>query len=330
MILGSTVLLARLLYDVLRRGEGPRRGVTERVVAERGSFPDLEYRPRGRSLGTLVLVHGVTARASRDRQLVQLARALAARGYRCRTPALHDLARFSHDPSDIDGLAESIATAAEDTGGPVGVLGFSYGASYALAAAADRRARDSCRALVAFGAYYRLSEALAHQRQWLEKNPDPSSPDSDLLYLRYTLLACHRQEIDLPERAWQDIDRALLDFTARGPIGPKQRPLLEHARHIDYLGLMDSYLRRSLSERLSPASRLAEVRCGVGLLHDPEDRFVPARHTAEIARELDQRPRAVPTQVLTTPMFAHVRVVPGRQLLHLFRLARLMEPLLGR
>lgn len=320
----------RLLACVLARPHGERRSVREVPFEQPGAQrPWRLYEPRGPIRGTLVLVHGVTARAAEDPLLVHLARCLGSLGYRCLTPALERLAGFEHSTQDVDTVEAAYARASELQGGRVGVLGFSYGASYALRAAARDAVRERCLALLVFGAYHSLPEALEHQRQWLVRSPDPARDDVDLAYLRYTLLICHREQLDLPVAAWRAIEAALANFTSPAPVAERRAALLRYASHVDYVDLMERYQRRDLSPELSPAGRLGRIRCSVGLLHDATDRFVPPSHAERLARELGARDDATQTRSLVTPMLSHVRVDPWRSLRDLPMLVRMLEPVLG-
>jgi pimeloyl-ACP methyl ester carboxylesterase len=330
MSLSAAITMLRLLYSVNARSHAARPEVRESELPLSGTNPAASlYEPLRRPRRTLVLVHGVTGRANADPLLVHLARSLGSLGYRCVVPALQQLSRFRHDPRDIQTVVDTIAACQELEADAVAVLAFSYGASYALCAAADPRVRDSCAALVGFGAYYQLSEALEHQRQLLLQHPDLEHDDADIAYLRYTLLACHRDQLQLSAEAWQAIDPILVAFTTPLPIEQRRAPLLRYARHVDYVGLMQAYQQRELSSRLSPADSLCDVRCSVGLLHDPNDRFVPKSHVERLRAGLDARPGCVPTEVLTTPMLSHVQVDPLRRLFDLPKLIRLLEPVLG-
>ena len=236
MKMANALTLSRLMWDYLKGVRGPRPKVSETVLERaHDGYPLILYSNESIVCGTVVLVHGVTARASEDPNLVHLSRCIASLGYRCLTPSLIGLANFRHDASDINIVAAAMRRASEIESGRVGVLAFSYGASYALTAAAQPTTRDCCRAIVAFGAYYLLSEALEHQRLLLAQNPDPRLDDSDLLYLRYTLLACQFPELGLSERAQRDIRSTLVDFMSPTPLEARQRALLEHAGGFDYL-----------------------------------------------------------------------------------------------
>jgi pimeloyl-ACP methyl ester carboxylesterase len=330
MSLASTTTVLRLLYYVNSRRYGNQPGPRESSLPlGYGEASAALFEPLGRPKRTLVLVHGVSGQASHDPHIVNLARSLVPLGYRSVIPELGGMARFSHDPRDIDTLVAAIDAAHRLDGHRISMLAFSYGASYALVAAADPRVRDACAALVGFGAYYDLGEALEHQRQLLLRCPDLEQDCADIAYLRYTLLSSHRDELGLSDEAWAAIDPILVNYTTRVPLENKRGPLLRYAKGVDYVALMESYQRRKLSPLLSPASTLHNVRCRVGLLHDPNDRFVPAHHAERIRSILDARPHVEPTEILTTPMLSHVQVDPMRRLLDLPRLVRLLEPALG-
>ncbi len=327
MKLGSLTAL-RLMWEYMNGQRRPRPRVSETVLFRSPmGHPWLLYSGKHASRTPLILVHGVTARASEDINLVHLARCIADLGHPCLTPPLDGLAHFSHDEADVATVVDALHRARELFGRPASVWGFSYGASYALSAAARAECRSCCRFIVAFGAYYELDAALEHQRKQLVAQPEPDSDDVDLLYLRYTLLLCQRETIQLPEPAWSEIESTLSNFMTPGPLEERWRPLLEYARDIDYAELMALYQRRPRSGALSPAGKLEGLACPVALLHDPNDRFIPSDQTRSIQNELDCRQGVPKTQTLTTRMLSHVQVNPMRSLLDAYRLIRLLSPL---
>jgi pimeloyl-ACP methyl ester carboxylesterase len=330
MMLNTAITALRLLHLVTAGPTAIRRRGNESLLPLCDEAPPASlFEPEGRPRRTLVLVHGVTNRAEHDPSLVHLARSLASLGYRCIVPALQHLARFRHDPDDIDTIADAISAGYRLDARGVALIAFSYGASYALSAVADPRVNRLCTGLVGFGAYLRLDEALEHQRQLLLRCPDPTQDTADVAYLRYTLLVCHRAELELSADAWHAIDTVLVDFTSPRPIEEKLAPLLRYARDVDYVDLIQRYQRRPLSERLSPVNSLPDVECPVGLLHDPYDRFVPAHHADRIRAILDERPGTPKTRILTTRMLSHVQVHPMRRLADLPPLIRLLDIVLA-
>ena len=326
----GTLILTRLVWDYLKGARGPRQRVNETILERtENRYPFIAYFSKRKARGTLVLVHGVTARASEDPNLVHLSRCIASLGYNCLTPPLAGLANFEHSAEDVNTVTAAFQLARDIAHAPVGVLAFSYGASYALCAAARPEARNCCHAMMAFGAYYLLAEALEHQRQLLILNPNPERDDTDLLYLRYTLLACQRSDLGLSDEAWNAINSTLTNYMSLSPLDDKKRALLKHAREFDYVELMQRYQRRVLPPILSPAGHLTDVACPVALLHDPDDRFVPPDHLTRIRRDLDQRAGYPPTRTLTTSMLSHVRVDPKRNLRDAWHLIRLLMPAFG-
>jgi pimeloyl-ACP methyl ester carboxylesterase len=329
MTFQAAITTLRLLHAVQSHPLGQLPNVLEsEVELADGAGQASLFEPRRCPQRTIVLVHGVTGRANADPLLVQLARALSALGTRCVVPAVRHLSQFRHDARDIQTVAAAIMLAHELQHGRVGVFGFSYGASYALCAAGVPQARYACSALVGFGAYYDLAEALEHQRQQLLASPDLERDDADIAYLRYTLLACHREELGFCAEAWHEIDAILVNFTSPRPIEATRAPLLRYARGVDFVKLMESYQRRKVSPLLSPAANLSNLRCQVGLLHDPNDRFIPPSHAERIRQELAARECSAPVEVLTTPMLSHVHVSPMRRIFDLPRLFHLLEPVL--
>jgi len=326
----GTLTLTRLLWNYLKGKRGPMQNVRETVLDRTANrYPSILYTHKQNNHGTLVLVHGVTARASEDPNLVHLSRCIASLGFRCLTPPLVGLANFQHIADDVDTVATAIQRARDIADDSVGILAFSYGASYALSAISRPVTRDCCRAILAFGAYYLLADALEHQRQLLIRNPDPELDDADLLYLRYTLLACQRSDLQLSDAAWQAIQHTLTNYMLPSTLEDKKRALRTYAKSFDFVDLMQRYQRRSLSPVLSPAGQLHDVACPVALLHDPNDRFVPASHPERIRHELDARVGHSPTATLTTPMLSHVSVDPKRNLRDAGRLIRLLKPAFG-
>ena len=323
----QSLTTARLIANYLNGRREPRENVRETVLElYQGHYPLIQYENVERVRGTCVLIHGVTPRASEDPNLVHLARCVASIGYRCLTPPLIGLSNFAHDVRDIEIVATTFKRAYVIASAPISVMAFSYGASYALSAAAVEDARSCCSSILAFGAYHSLKEALEHQRQLLIRHPDPHQDDSDVLYLRYTLLACQREELGLSLAAFRDIDETLSTFMFPGPLDDKKRALLTHASHFDYVKLMELYQRRDLPAILSPAGQLHRVACPVALLHDPNDSFVPAAHLNLLRAELDQRQGRAVTKTLETPMLSHVQVNPLVSLRDTWKFIRLLAP----
>lgn len=324
----GSITASRVLWSYLksRRDSHPRVAELRPRMSPLG-HPWVQYEPQRRKGRPVILVHGVTPRAAEDANLVHLARCIARLGHPCLTPPLDGLAHFRHTPSDVETLVEALQFSRDHFGEPASVLGFSYGASYALSAAAAVECHNACKGILVFGAYYQLEHALEHQRKRLIQNPDANKDDSDLLYLRYTLLACQREDLDLPPSAWDPIDATLANFMVDEPIEVKRRALVTHASHLDFVQLMEKYQQRTFSPLLSPARRVGDIQCPVALLHDPEDRFIPPNQVELLKGELDARPQFDRTASLITPLVSHVHVNPSRDLPDAVRFIRILGKL---
>ena len=129
--------------------------VMRREVELEGVGGDL-YRP-GRPAPAIVLVPGAAPRGKDDPRAVRLAHALARARRVVFVPAL-ELAERRFVRDDLERI--KTATAALASGGHatgrVSLLGFSYGGSFSLIAAADPRLADVIEQVAVFGAYFDL------------------------------------------------------------------------------------------------------------------------------------------------------------------------------
>jgi pimeloyl-ACP methyl ester carboxylesterase len=105
----------------------------------------------------LLFVPGATRRGREDTRVVRAAKALAAANRRVFVPELL-LYRRTFEREDLDRLVIAIDALAERE--PIGVLGFSYGGSFALIAGADDRVSGDISFIAVFGAYYDLKHVI--------------------------------------------------------------------------------------------------------------------------------------------------------------------------
>ncbi|HEX2058214.1 MAG TPA: alpha/beta fold hydrolase [Actinomycetota bacterium] len=105
----------------------------------------------------ILFVPGATRRGREDDRVVGAARALAHAGRRVFVPEL-DLYDRVFRRSDIDRLVASLAALGRDR--RVGVLGFSYGGSFAFVAAAHPSVADDVAFVATFGSYFDLANVI--------------------------------------------------------------------------------------------------------------------------------------------------------------------------
>lgn len=110
----------------------------------------------GEDAPVILFVPGATRRGLKDPRVVDAATALASANRRVFVPELK-LYDSAFERSDIDRLDRAIERLSSD--GPIGIVGFSYGGSFALIAAADARGADVAY-VATFGAYFDLANVI--------------------------------------------------------------------------------------------------------------------------------------------------------------------------
>lgn len=229
------------------------------------------WSPRRRSGPPVLLAVGVTPDGPADPRVRRLAGALARAG---RTVFVPELALADRELTELDVDRLVAAFRALDAGQGVVAVGFSFGGSYSLIAAADPRAAPHVRAVASFGAYAELLGYLSAMRSRLR--------DADAVAALADGLGVEARE--------RDRVIAVLD----GRAGVDELP--------DHL--------RDLAGRLSPVSYAGAIDAPVVLLHASGDETVPDRelwlladafphanvHTVELFTHVDLRAR--PRQVL--------------------------------
>jgi pimeloyl-ACP methyl ester carboxylesterase len=150
----AAALLAEAVGAPLPRRPAAGRVARADVVLD-GVAGDL-YDP-GRSAPALVLLPGAAPKGRYDPRVQQVSRALAGAGRTVFVPDL-ELSRTTFDRIDIDRVVRSVVAlhARNPAAGGVAVLGFSYGGSLALVAAADPRLCGLLASVATFGCYFDL------------------------------------------------------------------------------------------------------------------------------------------------------------------------------
>ena len=105
----------------------------------------------------ILFVPGATKRGRGDERVVEAARALARAGRRVFVPEL-DLYEKVFRRSDVDRLVDALDVLSETR--PVGVVGFSYGGSFAIIAAANPTVSEDVAFVATFGSYYDLGNVV--------------------------------------------------------------------------------------------------------------------------------------------------------------------------
>ena len=274
-----------------------------------------------RQHAAVVLFLGANAAGSDDPDVVNLGQALAGAGYAVMfhwSPTMALQANI--EPAETGNLVWAFQYLAEREYvdlDRVGLGGFCVGASFALVAAADSRIKDRVYFVNAFGPYFDLetlllqasSRSVIYEGERTQWDPDrltmrvlanelietlDDAADVDALTRRYMggdVLS--PEELDALSQEARTVVR-LLDGTT-----PEEAELL-------YESLPAAF--RSEVDRISPSTHVDDIRAKLLILHDRNDRLVPAAESRRLLAATEHRGDVRYTEVLA---FEHVRPSGG-------------------
>lgn len=314
-----------------REGAGPDPGVLEEraLRAPRTGLVYDDYRPRGRCLGAVIALHGVTVQGRHDARLVHFARSLARSGVACAVPSLGGLSTCRFRAEDLDEIGELIALAAERAGERVGLIGFSYGGSYAVVTAARAAVAERVRFVLAFGPYHSLPALF----DWyLESDPVEPAAEAEWdnrIYLHLVLAHQLAAELGLPESLRAEVGALLGRFCHDATAEEKLRFFEQRLRPLGLVAEAHRRADRTLLDALSPAGKLAPLRCPASVVHDLHDTMVPPREGERLHAELCRLERPERFRLLVTPLLSHVDLSALRRLGDVKRLISTLSVIFG-
>jgi len=327
---------ARFLAAWVAGARGVREVETTVRVAGEAREATLFLPPgRGPAPGWLVL-HGLTVPGRRHAAMLRFVRSLAASGAVVLVPDVPSWRALRLDATAARATLEAgvarLEGMAEVRPGGVGAVGFSFGATQVLMAAADPAMHGRLNGVVAFGGYCDLPRLLRslftgeHEWEgvWRTLDPDPygrwiaSGNFLTLLPGCEGMHAVANAALELAveagrrgEWAWGPRYDAMKTELARD-FTPEERriweivappsnvaPELEAARE-----LAARFAAGALEHDtgLDPRPHLAEVRARVVLSHGRQDRLIPYTETLRLMSMLPPQARASAT---ITGLFAH-------------------------
>jgi dipeptidyl aminopeptidase/acylaminoacyl peptidase len=275
----------------------------------------------------LIAVHGVTVCGKDDERLGHFARCLAISGMNCVVPTLPRLADLQWDTSDVEALCDLVGSMSSDTPGRVGLIGFSYGASYALLAAARSEVASRVGFVIAVGAYHSFSDLYDG---YLEAEGAPPREERELIDRIYLHLVLARRQPELfTEEVRAQIDSLLKRYCYEAPDEEKRRFYQEHLHGRELVRREHQHRDHDLLRTLSPAGKLSGLDCPVGLLHDPDDHLVPAGQAERLHEELRRLPGGGQHRLVVTPLMQHVTLSGLLKMRDVLRLFSILSPLAG-
>ena len=318
----------------------PSRVVRSEVHYARGPdrLPASIYAPAAarRPLPAFVVLHGLTCTGREHASLTRFVRAMAASGAVVMIPEIPEWRELRVAPAvtipTIRAAVHALAHRGDVAPGGVGILGFSFGATQALVAAAGGELMGEVRGIAAWGGYrdvHRLFRfGVTGEHEWagtrLRLEPDPygrwimvgnyltgvpgyedagaTARASHALALeagRTGVAAWDPELDDLKRRLRLELptaERALFDIVA--PPARASAPPAEAAALA--AGLADAAL--TADPLLDPGPALGELATPTLLAHGRDDRLIPYTEMLRLAADLPENVRRGAT---VTALFAH-------------------------
>ncbi len=280
------------------------------------------YRPDDdRQHAAVVLFLGANAAGRDDEDVVNLGQALAGAGYAVMFHWSPTMAlKANIEPAETGNLVWAYQYLAErEYVDPerVGLGGFCVGASFALVAAADPRIRDHVYFVNAFGPYYDAETLLLQAAsRSVEYDGERIPWDVDRLTMR--VLA---NELIETLKDPDDVDALTRRYMNNQALTPEEVAALSPAatnvaRLLDgttpgeaqalYTALPEQF--RSDLRGISPSAYVDDIRARLLILHDRNDRLVPAAESRRLLDATEDRGDVRYTEVLA---FEHVRPSGG-------------------
>ena len=282
---------------------------------------DIYRIPDDKERAAVLLFLGANAAGRDDEDVVNLGNALARAGFVAMFHWSPTMAlQFNIDPSEIDNLVwafQYLRGREFVDRDRVGIGGFCVGASFALVAAADARIRDDVSFVNAFGPYYDAQDLLlqvASRSRLYQGQREPWNPDS--LTLRVLANELIESLADPGEREVMHRLYVERQNVPQSELGGLSGSALRVRRLMDgttpeeaqvLYGELPAEFRENM-RRISPSTYVGDRKARVMILHDRDDRLVPAAESRRLADALEQRGDFRYTEVLA---FEHVRPTSG-------------------
>jgi pimeloyl-ACP methyl ester carboxylesterase len=317
--------LARLAWGANRAHSDP--SVIEHQKCSPSGTRTVIYQHHHRKLATCVAVHGVTINGGQDPRLIHFARTMAHFGVTCVVPTLGGLASCRWEASDLDELANIVTFTADTIQQPVGLVGFSFGGSYALIVAGRSEALKHIPWVITFGAYHNLADVLEGYALNLKREPQNNAEWDETIYQRLAFLYGRRDALPFPQEVWQEAEALLKRYCSEASFEEKLR------FYDRYLHDLDTEVFKRLPEpevlnKLSPAGNLENLDCPVTLIHDRHDHAVPPAQAERLLSELETLPNNKRHRLVLTSLLSHVSASNLLNIPEVIRLANALAPLI--
>ena len=293
---------------------------------------DVYVIPDGKRRAGLLVFLGANAAGADDPDVINLGQALARAGFAVMyywSPTMGEKAQV--DAGEIGNLVAAFEhLREEDYVDPqrVGLAGFSVGASFALAAAADPRIADDIAFVNAFGGYYDTADLIV---QIAAGKAMDERGERDWAVDRLTRRVYNNMLIDsIDDPAHQEAARAIAGGSGYDP--NERLPLSTEAAFallagVDYIGmarwryaqLSDDF--RTRVDSIAPSHHVEQWSSDTAMrvMHDVGDPLIPVGESRRLVDALEEQRPDVEVYYTETDIFRHVRPDANRDLKSLLR-----------
>lgn len=312
-------LRAALFLQKLQQGSAGVVACSQRklVAADGIQFIADEYWPshtKAVALPTILLVHGLSPLAHQDPRMVNLARALAAVGFRVVAPEFAEVRHLVISPVSIDNIARCIRSVAmeyKSANYRIGVFSASFCGGVSLLAAARPEAAAWVSGLLALGSYTDVTSTL----QYLLSSEKADAYGRLLILKNFIHHSIgHDPEVQLA------LQTAIADnFYGRQPgdLAIVLQRLRPHAVHLVQTLLDHAAVRRYHFDRIRPQLKqisaaldvirnVSRVKAPVWLLHGEDDNIIPANQSRLLHAALRRAGKR--STLLVSPLLGHSNV----------------------
>ncbi|MCJ7526369.1 MAG: alpha/beta hydrolase [Candidatus Aminicenantes bacterium] len=258
-----------------------------------------------------LLLHGLTVHGNQDPRLVDFARSLASSGITCLLPTLTGLSSCRLLGSDVERVAQVVDYAYRRYQRPVGVIGFSFGASYALVAASRKDLADHVRGIIGFGAYHQIEDLWAEYKKRSSQTPADDREWDAWIYRRLVLVKGYGQPL-LASAELNELDVLLNRYCGQASLAEKKEFYQRCIHKLNWQQFLDSACNREEWQKISPTAGLENLKCPVTLIHDRYDPVIPPIHSEKLYADFQQRSQGKKNRLVLTSLLSHVS--PGQLL----------------
>jgi hypothetical protein len=268
------------------------------------------YLPEKKRAGKIIIaLHGISINGKKDVRLIHFAQCLAQKGVICVVPDLPGLMEGDFQINDVAVLKSLIKDIGNKFCQPIGIIGFSFGGSYALLAATDDEISARLDFILTFGACYSLKIMF---KDWLRRDDELSLDDNKLNNRIYTQLFFARKyhhQLAIDKKTFDDIELLLKRYCHEASIEEKKNFYLNKIVNLNLPEKAAKSYDENVLAYLSLDGKMNKIKTRVSLIHDKNDTLVLPVQSSLIYEELMKNSDNKQHSLLLTSLISHV--VPG-------------------